>query len=176
MLALSFVYGIHIFIHVQLTFSSAPLGAQVRWTTWQVATWMMRMLGSQYPICSHLVMIRMAFDLDYFGRKSFSCLFPLLVFCMDQSQNIRWKQRRIQHASPRWRTGRLSGPLVASGDPAPRSHHKSVARTPRANDQTCQWTQDVFILDISQNPPNFLHTVRRMVRGGMDAFSKWFVW
>ena len=73
---------------------------------------------------------------------------------------FRWKQHRM-HAP--FRTGRWSGPLVASGDWAPRSHwwlgHRG--RLIPSRPARCQWTQDVFILDISQNPPNFLHTVRR---------------
>lgn len=164
--AVSFVYGIDIFMHLKRIWRhTLPSNTQVRWTTWQVATLMMRMLCSQYPLAtfSH---DKLGIWSGLFGRKLFSVIFAsfffVFFFCMDQSQNIF--------------DGSNTGCTLPSGQGAYRDlWWRPVTELREATPQPswsvrCQWTQDVFILDISQNPPNFLHTVRRL-GDGMDASS-----
>lgn len=118
-------------------------------------------------------MISLAFDLDFLEGsyfQSFSRLFSLFFF-------FAWINRRIfsMEATPDARSLQDRALIGTSGGVRWLSSEKPlVARTPWTPQPSwsvrCQWTQDVFILDISQNPPNFLHTVRRL-GGGMDASS-----
>ena len=163
--AVSFVYGIDIFMHLKRIWRhTLPSNTQVRWTTWQVATLMMRMLCSQYPLAtfSH---DKLGIWSGLFGRKLFSVIFASFFFVFF----FAWINRRIfsMEATPDARSLQDRALIGTSGGVRWLSSEKPlVARTPWTPQPSwsvrCQWTQDVFILDISQNPPNFLHTVRRL--------------
>lgn len=90
--AVSFVYGIDIFMHLKRIWRhTLPSNTQVRWTTWQVATLMMRMLCSQYPLAtfSH---DKLGIWSGLFGRKLFSVIFASFFFVFFF---FAWINRRI---------------------------------------------------------------------------------